>query len=164
MKTPLCEACTKSGILCAKCEEKKNAGEISETDVSLAQHLAKLDSRGFIKNASFDKTIDLGSLIIVVTSENVGTLVGRGGRVVRMLSKEMGKKVRIINGKDFKTAIQDLVAPARVTGINIVYATEGEKTKVIIPENDKYRLISDLATIEKAANELSEKTILIELR
>ncbi len=164
MKGPICEKCIVERDLCDVCKTKQKEGKLTEADISLARLLHKLEQKQLVKDPSFTRAVDLDKLFLIVTHENEGNLVGRGGRVVRLLSKEMGKKVRVINGKDFKTAIRDLAAPARVTGINIVYAPEGEKTKVIIAEQDKYRLISDLETIGKAANELAGKEIVIELR
>jgi transcription antitermination factor NusA-like protein len=164
MKSPICKKCVIERDLCEVCKKKHEEGTITEADISLARLLYKLEQKQFVKDPSFTRAIDFEKLFLIITHENVGNLVGKGGRVVRLLSKEMGKKVRVINGKDFKTAIQDLMAPARVTGINIVYAPEGEKTKIIVSNQDKYRLISDLETLTKAANELTEKTVLIELR
>lgn len=164
MKSPICEKCVVERDLCDACQTKQKQGKLTEADISLARLLYKLEQKQLVKDPSFTRAVDLEKLFLIITHENVGNLVGRGGRVVRLLSKEMGKKVRVINGKDFKTSIRDLAAPARVTGINIVYAPEGEKTKVIIAEQDKYRLISDLATLEQAANELVDKEVVIELR
>ena len=164
VKAPLCGKCVEERDLCGACQQKSIEGKLTDADISLARVLNQLEKRQLVKEPSFERAVDLGNLILIVTTENVGNLVGKGGRVVRLLSKEMGKKVRVINGKDFKTSIQDLVAPARVTGINIVYTPDGEQTKVIIPTEDKYRLIADMPTIIKAANALSEKTVVFELR
>ncbi|MCD6522519.1 MAG: transcription elongation factor NusA [Candidatus Diapherotrites archaeon] len=163
MKSPICEVCVKSGVLCSACNQKLADGKISENDLRLARLLYKLEEKQLTKNVSFSKTIDIGDMLLVLTEGNVANLIGRGGRIVRLLSKEFDKKVRIINSTDTKRALQDLVAPARVLGINILYTPNGEKTKVIIAKEDEDKLIAPLEVLQKAANALSNKEVVLVL-
>lgn len=164
MKAPICERCIKSGILCEECEQKVSSKEISELDIRIARTLQKLEDRDLLRGATFERAYEVDNLIIITTKGKVGALVGRGGRVVRLLSKEFNRKVRIINTTSTKSTLQDLVAPARIHGINIIYKPDGEQTKAIISREDKYKLIAPSVTLEKAANLISDKTIVLEVR
>ena len=166
MKAPICEMCMNSGILCTACNQKLEEKKISELDVNLARLLYKMEQKQKIKDPSFTKTFELEELILVITGDNVPNLIGKGGRVVRILSKELGKKVRVINGTSLKAALADLLAPAPIQGINVIYRPEGEVTKVIISEQDTWRLIADIKTLEQAANILAggEMGIIFEAR
>ncbi|MFC2174321.1 transcription elongation factor NusA [archaeon] len=164
MKGPLCEECVKSGNLCEECVDKQQKGELGELDIQLARLLQKLEGRDLVRGANFERVFDVEGLILITTRGKVGPLVGKGGRVIRLLSKEFNKKVRIVSVLDEKTALRDLVAPARIQGINIVYKADGEQTKAIIAREDKYKLIAPLETLQKAANMLSEKAVVLEVK
>jgi len=164
MKGPLCEECIKSGVLCEECNRKLKSKEISDLDIQLARLLHKYERRDLIRGATFERAYLIENLVVIATKGRVGTLVGRGGRVVRMLSRELNKKVRIVGISSMKNTLADLVAPARIQGINIVYKPGGEETKVIISREDKYKLIAPRETLEKAANILSDRVIVLEVK
>ncbi|MCK4327890.1 MAG: transcription elongation factor NusA [Candidatus Diapherotrites archaeon] len=164
MKGPLCEECVKSGILCDGCAEKQRNGEIGELDIQLARLLQKLEQRDLVRGASFERIFDINGLLVITTKGKVGPLVGKGGRVIRLLSKEFNRKVRVVSTLDDKTALRDLVAPARIQGINIVYKPGGEETKAIISREDKYKLITNLETLQKAANTIMDKAVVLEVK
>jgi len=164
MKTPICEHCVKSGDLCPICKEKFDQGDITHMDIGLARLLQKMEKKNNLKDPSFEKTIVVDDLLLVMTKDRVGNLVGKGGRIVRLLSRELGKTVRVINDKDFKTSVQDLVYPARVLGINIVYKQEGEQTKVVVAKQDKNKLVAHIEVLQKAARVLAgNQDIILEL-
>ncbi|MBN3036853.1 MAG: KH domain-containing protein [Candidatus Diapherotrites archaeon] len=162
MNAPICEECIEKGELCGECEQKKNKGEVTELDISLARLLRRMEMKDLVKNPSFEKTVDLDDMIIVVTNARVGNLVGKGGRIVRVLKKELGKKVRVINGKDFKSSMQDLVSPARLTSVNTVFSQDGEYFKVILPSGEARKLTASKESIENAGKALSGKQVVLE--
>ncbi|MCD6414523.1 MAG: hypothetical protein J7L23_02735 [Candidatus Diapherotrites archaeon] len=152
MQAPICTTCARSGVLCPECRKKLENNEITKLDIELAGLLCKMEDKELIKGeASFERTIAVDSLLLVLTKGDIPTLIGRGGRVVRYLSQNLRKTVRVIKDTDFKTQVMDLIAPARLLGINIVYKPDGDETLIIIPKEDESKLVADLGTIEKAA-------------
>jgi len=143
--------------------------EINDLDIELARALHKIWEKEKTtstypqEETGFEKAIDAGDLVLVITHHNIGTLIGKGGRIVRQMTKHLGKKVRIINSKDTKTAIQDLVAPARLKGLNVVYTPEGEMLKAKIRKTDQDKLIAELPILQKAAEKISSQKIELEL-
>ncbi len=161
MVLPVCDVCLKSGMLCQGCENKLKSGEITQLDLDIAKLLFKL-GEGKI---GFKKTIEIGDVVIIVTEkENVGKLIGKSGKIVRAISKKVGKKVRVMGeGSDFKEIARDIVAPARISGINIVYGRDGEeKYKIRVMKEDSRRLPARLDVLNDIMDQLSsEKTIIV---
>lgn len=165
MQAPICEDCARSGVLCLECKKKLEENKITKTDIELAGLLCKMEDKELVREPSFERTIEVDDLILVLTRGDAANLIGKRGRVVRQLSKSLNKTVRIVKIGDFKTQMMDLLAPARLLGINIVYKPEGEETKLVIPKEDESKLVANIETIEKAACLLSGKeAIRLELK
>jgi transcription antitermination factor NusA-like protein len=98
MKTELCSFCLKSGILCQKCSAKVKSGEITDLDLKIARLLQNLEEKyPSLQNVTFYKAVDVGkTLAIIVGHGDVPRILGYGGKIVKSLSDETGKSVRIL--------------------------------------------------------------------
>jgi transcription antitermination factor NusA-like protein len=162
MSGQICELCMKSNVLCSGCSEKLKRGKISELDVKISRLLYKLRSRYNLENADFTKAIDLGRVVLVLTDKDVGLLIGREGKVVAEISQAVGKKVRIAEmSGDIKKTIADVVAPAKILGINKVYKSGGYVYKVRFSKREISQLPVDINTLEKALKSLLESDVMI---
>ncbi len=154
MKTPLCTFCLKSGILCPKCQEKVEKGEVSELDIKIAKELLELEPRfPALKDVEFKKSIEIGPLIIILVGEkDVSSVIGPNGKIVKILSGKLNKKIRVVGSSpDIRKTIQDLLAPAEVLGVNIVWLPDGSyEKKVRVRRSDVKRLPADVKTLENA--------------
>lgn len=160
MVLPVCDVCLKSGMLCQGCENKLKSGEISQLDVDIAKLLFKLGDG----KIGFNNTLEIGDVVIILTEKDqVGKIIGKSGKIVRAISKKIGKKVRVIGeGSDFKEVAADLVAPARISGINIVYGKDGvERYKIRVMREDSRRLPAKLDVLNNIMNQLSDKKTII---
>jgi len=161
MVLPVCDVCLKSGMLCQGCENKLKSGEITQLDLDIAKLLFKLGDG----KIGFKKTIEIGDVLIIVTDKDqVGKIIGKSGKIVRAISKKVGKKVRVIReDSDFKEIARDLIAPARISGINIVYGMDGEeKYKIRVMGEDSRRLPTRLDVLNNIMNQLTdEKTVIV---
>jgi transcription antitermination factor NusA-like protein len=152
----------KSNVLCSGCDEKLKKGKISELDVKISRLLYKLKDKYNLENANFTKAIDLGRVVLVLTNKDVGLLIGREGKVVAEISQAVGKKVRIAEMRgDIKKTIADVVAPARILGINKIYRKEGNLYKVRFSRREIKQLPVDINTLEKALKSLLESEVMI---
>ncbi|MBU4534718.1 MAG: KH domain-containing protein [Euryarchaeota archaeon] len=139
MVLPICDVCLKSGILCPGCGKKFKNGEVTQTELDIAKIIFKLGDG----KIGFNRAIDRGDAVIIITDKNqVGQIIGKGGKIVRAITKEIGKKVRVVgDGSDLKSVSSDLIAPARISGINIVYGRDGqEKYKIRVMREDARRI------------------------
>ena len=120
----LCSVCQKSDLLCSGCSKKLERGEITETDVKISRSLAKLD----VEAEYFKVVEDDRSIIIITDKDHTRSMIGRGGKVTRQLSVDLGKEVRVIEKADDKQMIEKVIR-SQVIGINVLYGN-GEKYRI----------------------------------
>jgi len=157
MTLPICEICAKTGVLCPACEAKLEAGKITEVDVELSKQLFEL-SQGEI---GFERAIETkNNVIILAKKEDVGRIIGKGGDNIRKLSQQLGRQVKVVGTGNIEDTIYDLIAPARVAGINTVYKPDGSTgQRVRIDPNDKEKLRIDLKDMERLVSSIARNPV-----
>ncbi|MBM4241286.1 MAG: transcription elongation factor NusA [Euryarchaeota archaeon] len=163
MVLPVCDVCLKSGILCQGCERKIKTGEITQLDLDIAKLLYKIGDG----KIGFKKTIEIGDVVIIITDhDQVGKLIGKSGKIVRAISKKIKKKVRVVGeDSDLRSVAGDILAPARISGINIVYGKDGqEKYKIRVMREDSRKLPARLDVLNNIIKTLTneETTIVLD--
>lgn len=163
MKTLICEADSRRSSLCMNCKKKLAEGKITEKEVEASRLLTKMSRKFFIGNFELKRVIEMPDVIFLVVVGEIGALIGKGGKTVAELSKELGKKVRVIEKtKDEKKMIQDLVGEARVLGVNKIFKKEGQEHKILIKAADKERLITDIENLKNGIENLLNTAATIE--
>ena len=164
MIVPLCNFCIKSGILCQKCEDKVKLGEISETDIQIAKLLLKLEEKyPVLQSARFYNAYDADDVLaIVVGRGDLPKLLGFGGKFVRDISDNIGKKVRIIEKSgDARKFLEDLFSPVVIIAINKIWLPDGsEETRVIISGRTR-RLPMKVEVLKELAKKTRRMTLRI---
>jgi transcription antitermination factor NusA-like protein len=162
MKAPICEICLKSGILCLGCEEKLKKGVITDLDVKISKLLYQLELEHSIRDVSFVKAVESRSIIVIIVGKGeIGNLIGKGGKTVKFLQRSLRKKIRIIEDtEDVKKIIQDLLHPARILGMNILYLPSGEKKyKIRVPKEDERKIPTTVHSAEEILSKLTDLNI-----
>jgi transcription antitermination factor NusA-like protein len=140
MKAPVCGVCLNSDILCMACKRKMEDGKITDSDIRVSKIINGV-AKTFkpLDEVSIKKVIEGGNLAVIVCGRGDGArLVGKGGVMIKKLSKLVGKPLRVVEeSEDVKEFIQNLINPVPVTGLNIIYRPEKEVLKVIIPKGRK---------------------------
>jgi len=154
MKAPICEVCLKTdGILCPADEKKLEEGIITRM-------LYKLLGDADIE---FKKAVEAGDLVVLIVGEgDVPIVIGKGGKNIKYLTRELGKRVRVIEGRDIKSTEDvkklaiDLLYPAGVFGVNIVYRPDGEKYyKILVFSRDKNKLPEKAEVLESILTQIT---------
>lgn len=158
MKAPICEVCLKTDdILCPADEKKLQDGVISELDVKVARLLYKMIGDAEVE---FKKAVEAGDLVVLIVGLGQAALViGKGGKNVKTLMRELGKRVRVIEDtKDVKKLATDLLLPARVFGVNVVFRPGGgQYYKVLIPGADRSKLPAPPEVLEDIITKITGK-------
>jgi transcription antitermination factor NusA-like protein len=167
MKAPICEVCLKTDdILCPADEKKLQDGVISELDVKVARLLYKLIGD---VDMEFKKAVEAGDLIVIVVGEgDVPITIGKGGKNIKTLMRELGKRIRVIEAvevkgtDDVKKLATDLLYPAGVFGVNIVYKPGGGTYyKVLVLNRDRRKLPEKAEVLESILSQIAGEDVKI---
>jgi transcription antitermination factor NusA-like protein len=166
MKTELCSFCLKSGILCQKCSAKVKAGEITDLDLRIARLLLSLEEKyPTLQNVCFYKAIEVEkTLAIIVGHGDVPRLLGYGGKIIKALSDETNKNVRILEyGVDDRKFLEDLFIPFSILTINTIWLPDGTtETRVILKRKRGQQLPFDLSALKEIASKVRKMSIRVE--
>ena len=161
----LCSFCLKSGILCSKCSARVKSGEISELDLKVARSLLAMEEKfPSLQNVYFHRAVDAGgTLAVVVGSGDVPRLLGYGGKIVKTLSEETGKSIRVLEfGADDRKFLEDLFAPLSIVTINTIWLPDGSMETRVILKRSRHGLRGGFDV--KALKEIADKVRNITLR
>ncbi|HDD26170.1 MAG TPA: transcription elongation factor NusA [Acidilobales archaeon] len=145
MRIPLDYVCVKSGILCPRCQSLVRSGAIEEFEVDLMKMLLELEEGNpefrFLRNLTYVKAIKSGNFLVLMVKRHGGPIPHNSlVKLARVLSDRLGKiRVRVIDKTqgDLKSIATQLLSPARVLGINILWLPDGTTQHVIrVPRFD----------------------------
>ncbi len=140
MKTPICEICLKSGILCPACTDNVEKGLVKQENIASLRKMKELSARiRPLHGIEIKRLIDTGEIMVVVCGrDDVKRMVGRGGTIIKNLTRAVGKKVRVIEDSDDpKTFLEMLVFPFPVLSVGTVYKKCGEAIRMRIPREGR---------------------------
>ena len=135
MKAPICEICLRSSILCSACKEKLDTGSITDADVKVSRTIFEASDRfRSLRSVTVKRVIETpGNTIIITETADAAKIIGKGGLIVKDLTKTIGKNVRVVEEtSDRREFIERLVFPARVSAVNVLYSDGGEMLKAIV--------------------------------
>ena len=166
VRTALDSFCVKSGILCRKCEEKVKSGEVTKLDLKVIKALMELEkSFPKLQDVTYRKSAEAGGMIVVmVDGPDVATLLSQGGKIVRALENELGKKVKVISyGGDTRQFLEELLSPLSILAINTVWIPDGStETKAVIRGRRPRKMPVNLDIVKKLAKDLRGLTLRID--
>ncbi|MEM2154232.1 MAG: hypothetical protein QXZ08_01935 [Nitrososphaeria archaeon] len=165
MKTPICNFCAKTGVLCPEDSRKLKSGQITDLDVECSVKLSKL--------AEKDKVLD--KLTFVKALESNGDLIllfGGGNLKVLRSSQETLKKINETFGRRVwvfeadaseRKLLEEVFYPVRILTVNVVWLPDGSKlTKVILPYSRKVMEQVDERAVKRVLKTLKGIDVMIE--
>lgn len=164
MKGPFCNFCLQTGILCGKCQSIIDSGELTNVDISVAMALNKLEQRyNDIKDITFFRAVEVGSLIIVLVGENdLSVILGNRGKIIKELEQNLKKKIRVLEtSSSTGKMVEDLLAPAEIAGINTIWLPDGTKVKKVRVRGQRGKLPASVDTLEDVVQKLTDEPIRI---
>ncbi len=98
---------------------------------------------------------ELPELTIIACSGKIGQLIGKKGTVIAELSRELNKKIRVVeHSSNAKKVVSDLIGNARLVGVNEVFSPIEKSINVFVNRNDREKLVAKPEALEKAAEEI----------
>lgn len=159
MKLPICYFDAKTKILCPLCRDKLERGEISELDVDISHDLVKIEEHDLpqLKEAEFIKALKADNMTIILVRSGSKVTRTIWSRVARQLSKRGYGRVRIVEyTNDVKSLIQNIIFPARVLSMSIVWFPDGTSEHYIrVSQRDLKRIPISPKAVEKIVEELT---------
>ena len=142
MQFPICKVCLKNDILCNGCAERVGNEEIKVDEIKMFRRLHELlkDQKN-LKDVEIKRAVGNDVLMIITKKDDVPKLIGKEGRTVKKLSKELDRPVKIVEqSTDIKDFVKDVFSSVPVLGINVVYKPEGKMYKIRIKDTERTRL------------------------
>ena len=164
MKTPICSFDAKSGVLCAKCDEKLHAGNISQDDVDAAVTLTKVAN----KSQDVDRfTLTKGArvdddYILVLRGPDLMSIRANPSLAER-IEKEFGHKVHYVESETSERGlVESLFHPARVLSVNHFYLPDGDKvTKAVVAGKSNNQKLN-VEKVQKIAKAVKNIELMVE--
>jgi len=153
-------------MLCQKCAAKVKAGDISDLDLRIARLLLSLEEKyPSLQNVCFYKAVDVNkTLAVLVGRGDVPRILGYGGKIVKAISDETGKSVRVLEqGVDDRKFLEDLFIPLSILTINTIWLPDGTtETRVILKRRRSGQLPFDLKAIKEIAQKMRKMSLRVE--
>jgi transcription antitermination factor NusA-like protein len=139
LKTPICSFDAKTGVLCAGCEAKLEAGQLSPTEIEIAIKLTRL--------AELEHEVDTLSMISAAKSGLDSVLFLKGSdisflrsnpQLLKKVEAEVGGTVWFVEAQATgRRFIENLFFPSKVLNMNFFWLPDGKKlTRVLIDRKD----------------------------
>lgn len=171
MRIPLDYICVKTGVLCPRCRRLVESGSVSEYEIEIMRALIDLEGdpefRPFLADFTYVKTYRYEDTLVILADYPQKT----DQRIVQRLSKALGDRlglrVRIVPSsakRDIKSLVSQLVFPARIIGVNIVWLPDGSQQYIVrIPRSDLRYMPLSSENIEKLLETISGETVKIKI-
>lgn len=166
VKTILDAFCVKSGILCRRCEEKVEKGQVTELDLKVIQRMVELEKDNpVLQDVTYHRSVEAdGMIAVLVDKKDLPRLLGGGAKIVKDLEETFGKRVKLISyGGDDREFLEDLFSPMSILTINTIWIPDGStETKVILTGRQPRNMPVDLDKVRKIAHEIKGMALRIE--
>jgi len=135
MILPICGFDAKNAVLCPKCEEKVETGELTKADIDASIILANTaKSNKEIENFTLFSCKEFEGNFVLSLAKNDIMIIRQSRTLYRLLQEQFKGKIWLVeDDENDKRFIEDLFFPTKILSINAVWAPGGiHKTKAIV--------------------------------
>jgi len=166
LKTPICTFDAKTGLLCAKCETKLRSGYLKETDIEGAMKITKLAERNQdINKFTMAGAFKVGDDFVLKLRGSDISVLHANTTLLKIVEDEFKGKVWFVEAEaSGRRFIENLLYPARVITVNLIWLPDGTKlTKVIVSTRNLRELQQrNIEKIKRIAKEIRDIELLLE--
>jgi len=135
MKLPICIFDAKNSVLCPQCEDKVNAGVLTQADANASIILANIaKSNKEIENFSMYSCKEFEGNFVLSLAKNDIMVIRQSRTLYRLLQDQFKGKIWLVEADESDNRfIEDLFFPTKILSINSVWAPGGvQKTKAVV--------------------------------
>lgn len=156
----------KTGIFCPRCQRRLNSNEFADYEVTVMKKLLELEERGLkeLKDVHYIKSIQhKGILVLMIKSPEFSESLSK--KLSKELSLELNLKVKVIEyTKDIRKLTAQLLSPARVLGVNMLWLPDGSEVfSVRVLRVDERLLPTEKENLEEILHMITKRYFLIKL-
>ncbi len=143
MEFPICKICLKNDILCQTCSAFVSQEKIPQEEIDAYRQLNKLlKGEEHLKDIKIKRALgDKSFLLIITTKDGVSKIIGKNGIIVKKLSKDMKRQIRVLSDtSNIEELTREVLYSTTILGINVLYTPNGKKYRIRIPFNDRITL------------------------
>ncbi len=95
VKTPICNFCAKTGVLCKKCKRNLRKKKFTELDVEVSKAFAKAETRfpKLLQNVTLDRSHRLDRSIVLLTRN--GRVILDNNALKKFIESEIKNRIEI---------------------------------------------------------------------
>ena len=160
MKFPVCKVCLKNDILCQNCNSKISEIGISPDELKAFRSLGKASEKySILKDVEVNRVLDTPRMMLIFTdTENASKIIGKKGGMIKKLSDDLGKPIRIVTSKNVESFVREVFYSNHILGVNVVYG--GEKLyKIRFPSSEKGEMPLDIEKFSKFFNSIFNEKV-----
>jgi transcription antitermination factor NusA-like protein len=165
LRIPICAFDAKTGILCAKCQAKLSAGQISNSDIVVSKVLVKLaESVPEVNKMALLRSNEVEGSYVMEMEQSDATLIRSKPEIKQKLEDMLKGKVWVIGTSNSdRQFLEELFYPIRILTVNTVWLPDGSKlTKVIIPGKRPERLRGEIEALKKVVKRMKGIELIVE--
>ena len=163
---PACKTCVSSGFYCTSCQDKLDAGVLSQFELDLAKDLLKLEESenfGFLSDISFYKAIDFEDVVILVIGKRDKIKIKQNLIDWIKETYEIDELILIEQTKNPRPVIESLISPNKLISLNEIFLATGDiEFKGVLNKNDQDIILFTQKELEELVLELTGNAIRIE--
>jgi transcription antitermination factor NusA-like protein len=165
LRIPICAFDAKTGILCAKCQMKLTAGQITEADIQASRALVKLAEKiPDVNKMTLLRSFRVEGNYILEVEQADAAIVRSKPEIKQKLEEQLKGRVWVIAASNSERRfLEDLFYPIRLLTVNTVWLPDGSKlTKAIIPGRRVERLSGEIELLKRIVKQVKGIELLVE--
>jgi len=129
LRIPICAFDAKTGILCAKCQAKLTAGQITEADIQVSRALVKLAEKiPDVNKMTLLRSFQVEGNYVLEVEQADAAIVRSKPEIKQKLEEQLKGKVWVIAASNSdRRFLEDLFYPIRLLTVNTVWLPDGSK-------------------------------------
>lgn len=120
-------------MLCPSCQDRFDAGEITEFDVKFSKWLLE-ESKEYpgVENVNLLRAIKTSDLLILVVKKKSKTVFTEDEALLTELDETYGKYLIVEGPAKLRTIVREMIKPAIEVGVNSLYLPNGFKESIVM--------------------------------